>query len=249
MTVRFASFNVENLFARPKAFNTLTWSEGRPILQAYAEFNDLTALWNYTPAVKRRMIELLLRLEIYRDDNGIVRRSWITNPQWAWLQANRGAFDVEHEEKARDRRQQPERLDRLGGARDRADYRDRRRDDGKGDPGRRCRRPVRRGSRKPPITRPIQSRAVARPLRARDAHRWNGTRGIDVGLMVRAPVEILSMKSNVDVPDTGAAGEHPFSRDCAEYECQLSNGAVVRVLLNHFKSQSGGGDDKAATSG
>jgi hypothetical protein len=67
--------------------------------------------------------------------------------------------------------------------------------------------------------------------------------------MVRAPVEILSMKSNVDVPDTGAAGEHPFSRDCAEYECQLSNGAVVRVLLNHFKSQSGGGDDKAATSG
>jgi hypothetical protein len=29
MTVRFASFNVENLFARPKALNTLTWRVGK----------------------------------------------------------------------------------------------------------------------------------------------------------------------------------------------------------------------------
>jgi hypothetical protein len=32
--VRFASFNVENLFARPRALNLLTWAEGRPILGA-----------------------------------------------------------------------------------------------------------------------------------------------------------------------------------------------------------------------
>ena len=37
-----------------------------------ARFNDLIALWNYSPAVKARMIQLLLKLEIYRDDNGIV---------------------------------------------------------------------------------------------------------------------------------------------------------------------------------
>ena len=34
MTVRFASFNVENLFARPRAFNQTTWAQGQPILNA-----------------------------------------------------------------------------------------------------------------------------------------------------------------------------------------------------------------------
>jgi hypothetical protein len=57
MTVRFASFNVENLFARPKALNTLTWAEGRPILEAYAAFNALIQLADYTPAINARMIQ------------------------------------------------------------------------------------------------------------------------------------------------------------------------------------------------
>ena len=32
--VRFATFNLENLFARPKVFNLATWAEGEPILKA-----------------------------------------------------------------------------------------------------------------------------------------------------------------------------------------------------------------------
>jgi hypothetical protein len=52
MTVRFASFNVENLFARPRAFNQATWAAGQPILDAYAEFNSLIALATYTPATR-----------------------------------------------------------------------------------------------------------------------------------------------------------------------------------------------------
>ena len=39
--VQIASFNVENLFARPKAFNTTNWSLGRPALNAYREVNAL----------------------------------------------------------------------------------------------------------------------------------------------------------------------------------------------------------------
>ena len=41
MTVRFASFNVENLFARPRAFNQTTWAqavvgaEDRPSLDRF----------------------------------------------------------------------------------------------------------------------------------------------------------------------------------------------------------------------
>lgn len=72
----------------------------------------------------------------------------------------------------------------------------------------------------------------------------NDTRGIDVGIMATAQVDIECIRTNVDTPDPGAAGQHLFSRDCAEYQCQLPGGAAVWVLLNHFKSQSGGGGAK-----
>lgn len=35
-----------------------------------------------------------------------------------------------------------------------------------------------------------------------------------------------------------------FSRDCAQYQVKTANGAIVHVLVNHFKSQSGGGGPK-----
>ncbi len=52
MAVRFASFNVENLFARPRAMNLETWVEGRPILNAFAEFNSL--MWAWTSSSSSR---------------------------------------------------------------------------------------------------------------------------------------------------------------------------------------------------
>jgi hypothetical protein len=39
--VRFATFNLENLFARPKVFNLGTWSAGTPILKAFTDVNAL----------------------------------------------------------------------------------------------------------------------------------------------------------------------------------------------------------------
>ena len=39
--MRFATFNLENLFARPRVFNLETWKQGEPILKAFAEFNAL----------------------------------------------------------------------------------------------------------------------------------------------------------------------------------------------------------------
>src|SRR5687768_8858838 len=97
MTVRFASFNVENLFARPRAFNQATWAAAQPILDAYAEFNSLIALATYTPADKARMMQLLVQLDVYRVHTGVVRRNRTPTPRWAWLRANRGSFDVERD--------------------------------------------------------------------------------------------------------------------------------------------------------
>ena len=41
MSVRFATFNVENFFARPKVFSLPDWADGQPILDAFAQFNTL----------------------------------------------------------------------------------------------------------------------------------------------------------------------------------------------------------------
>ncbi|NJK87878.1 MAG: endonuclease/exonuclease/phosphatase family protein [Bacteroidales bacterium] len=69
----------------------------------------------------------------------------------------------------------------------------------------------------------------------------NDERGIDVGIMTRENFAINSIHSNVDTRDnTGIV----FSRDCAQYEVATPGGNTVYVLVNHFKSQSGGGGDK-----
>jgi hypothetical protein len=96
MAVRFATFNVENFFARPKVFSLADTAAGQPILDAFAQFNALIEKPAYAAADTPRMIELLLTLEIYRSENGVVHRNRVPDPAWAWLRANRGTFDVDH---------------------------------------------------------------------------------------------------------------------------------------------------------
>lgn len=62
---RIASFNVENLFARPKAFNTSDWSVGRAALNAYREVNALFSNTTYSAADKQQIRGLLVVLDIY----------------------------------------------------------------------------------------------------------------------------------------------------------------------------------------
>src|SRR5262249_28897341 len=72
----------------------------KEITDAFAEFNELIEQVDYTPADKAKMIDLLVTLDVYRrnKDDGIVRRYRTPDPQWAWLRANRGTFDREHED-------------------------------------------------------------------------------------------------------------------------------------------------------
>ena len=52
---------------------------------------------------------------------------------------------------------------------------------------------------------------------------------------------IGTVKSNVDAVDNVGT---IFSRDCPEYHITTPNGNELYVLVNHFKSQSGGGGSK-----
>jgi len=100
--IKIASFNVENLFARPKAFNTTDLDVTAPILEAYKEVNELFKKPEYTAADKIRMRDLLVILDIYRKDaQGVIRRTDSLSPKWAWLRANRGKFDVEPQDETK----------------------------------------------------------------------------------------------------------------------------------------------------
>jgi endonuclease/exonuclease/phosphatase family metal-dependent hydrolase len=64
----------------------------------------------------------------------------------------------------------------------------------------------------------------------------NDDRGIDVGIMSRYPIR--SIRSHVD--DRNGNGERTFSRDCPEYLIELPGGGQLLVMPNHFKSKRGG---------
>lgn len=94
--LRVASFNVENLFARPRVFRTDDWNAGQPALDAYHEVSELIAKPSYNDEDKTRMRDLLVGLDIYsRNAHGAIRRNHTCTPQWAWLRKNRGTFDRE----------------------------------------------------------------------------------------------------------------------------------------------------------
>jgi len=89
--IRIASFNVENLFARPKAFDLPDWNAGKPVLKAYEKVSALLQKPGYSATDKIRIRDLLVTLDIYTIDHatGVIRRNQTLNPKWAWLRKNR----------------------------------------------------------------------------------------------------------------------------------------------------------------
>jgi endonuclease/exonuclease/phosphatase family metal-dependent hydrolase len=245
--VRIASFNVENLFARPRAFASPDFDVGAPILAAYHRVNELMAKDDYDANDRLDMRHLLLALDIYvRNQQGAIRRNTTQLPRWAWLRKNRGTFDRQPQDTTRD-------IEIVA-------------------PGRRgwigwvelATEPtnetgVRTTAR---VIREVGAEILAiieaedRPSLVRFNEELldgfyqhvmlvdgNDERGIDVGLMTRTGFPIRRIVSHVDTPDP-QTGEALFSRDCAQFEVATPGGAPLQVLVNHFKSQSGGGDAK-----
>ncbi|WP_264030522.1 endonuclease/exonuclease/phosphatase family protein [Cellulosimicrobium sp. SH8] len=66
----------------------------------------------------------------------------------------------------------------------------------------------------------------------------NDDRGIDVGLLTTRPYRIGTVRSHVD--DRDSRGRLVFGRDCPEYVVELPGGGTLTVLVNHFKSKGYG---------
>jgi len=242
--VRIATFNVENLFARPKAFNTLDWSLGKPALDAYREVNTLFQNTNYSAADKQRIRDLLVELDIYSvNSSGAIRRKRTQSPRWTWLRKNRGKFDRQ----PIDTTQNVEII--ANGRADWIGWVELAKEPTNETSTRMTARVIQdigadiigivEAEDRPSLVR-FNDELLGGLYRHVMLVDGNDERGIDVGIMTRDNFEIESIRSNVDNVDaTGIV----FSRDCPQYEVHTPSGSV-HVLGNHFKYQSGGGGSK-----
>ncbi|GAA0589245.1 hypothetical protein GCM10009416_29770 [Craurococcus roseus] len=229
--MRLASFNVENLFSRAKAFDAEDGAAARKALEAFAALNALIAEAEYGEADKDRMHGLLETLGLERSDDG----------EFVRLRQNRGEFLV---------RRRSGVLDIV--ARGRGDWTgwlELEREPVDDTAMRMTARVVRdvgadvfgivEAENRPALkgfSDTILPLADGEPYAQVMLIDGNDPRGIDCALMTRAGFPIASMLSHVD--DTDDAGL-VFSRDCPEYRLDTRGGRLV-VLVNHFKSKSGG---------
>ncbi len=233
MPMRIATFNVENLFERPKAMNLPGWKAGKQILEDYARLNQLFQKDTYSAKDQQGILELLKR-------NGLL--STAERGKYMILRRNRGA--LLHRPKGK-----PVEVAASG----RADW------IGWVEliPEPINERAVQNTAR---VIKELAAdvlgviEAENRP----GLQRFNGQvipdvqgtpydhvmlidgnddRGIDVGLMTGADYPIGSIRSHVD---DRADGQRIFSRDCPEYEVRLPSGKSLWVLLNHLKSKGYG---------
>jgi endonuclease/exonuclease/phosphatase family metal-dependent hydrolase len=243
--IRIASFNVENLFARPKAFRSTDLTDAEPYLAAYGEVNELIKRDPYSAADKARIRDLLVTLDIYaRNTHGAVRRKDTQSPAWAWLRKNRGAFDRQPQDPTQDVEiVAGGRTDWIGWVELATETTD--------ETGTRMTARVIRdvaadiigiveAEDRPALVR-FNEDLLDRFYRHVMLIDGNDERGIDVALMTRDGFPINPIRSNVDLTD--AVGT-VFSRDCPQYEVRTPTGETIQVLVNHFKSRSGGGDAK-----
>jgi endonuclease/exonuclease/phosphatase family metal-dependent hydrolase len=241
MTLTLASFNVENLFARAKALDTADRGVGEPVVAAFATFNTVAAEEEYTDDDKATLLSSLETLGILvRTPAGELRPNPDPFSAWALLRENRGDFLVAPRNgdpriEAGGRGEWIGWVELLTEPVDEVAVRMTARviDDVAANVL--C---LVEAEDRPSLVRFNRELLAGRYGRAMLID-GNDPRGIDVALLCDGDIDIVWMRSHVDLPDPASAAGRPlFSRDCPVYHLRLPGGDELFLLLNHLKSQS-----------
>lgn len=241
MPLRIATFNMENLFRRPRVMHVENWDEGRRGLEDIARLNELLSHETYSADDKRDIAEILTA-------HGLAER----NPRNVLFRINqvRGRLYVTHQDGTLEvtARGRGHWVGWVVLATDELAW----------DVVRNTGRVV--DAVRPDILlcvevedRPALERFNDQVLAEHHPGAefpynllidGNDGRGIDLGVLSRFPVR--STRSHIfdpvpgTVPDGSGGGGRVFSRDCPEYEIELPGGRTLWLLGNHLKSKGYG---------
>lgn len=232
MKLRIATFNVENLFRRPKVMNFASWSEGQPYLDDYAKLTNLLNRETYSAQDKQAMLKLLTKHKL---------TAARPNHPYFELRSLRGRL-LERPKGKPAKIVANGRGDWLGWLA--------LKDEAIADPA------IVNTARviaavnpdiivlvevenRPTLERfhdqvlvPQLAAAQAQPYPHNMVIDGNDARGIDVGILSRFP--IVRMRSHIT---DRVADRTVFSRDCPEYFLDLGQGRELVILPNHFASK------------
>ncbi len=227
--MRLATYNIENLFRRPAAMNQAAWSDGSPAITALRKLNDLINKPVYTATVKTQILTTMATqtnlLEKGKSDfirlqevkNKLVRRRAAgpqieVNGRADWV----GWFELVVEDLNDIAIMNTGRIINLVGA----DIL--------------CVVEVENRTALRRFNSQVMPQVSGTPYEHAMLIDGNDDRGIDVGMMHKAPFNLTRTLSHAE--DVDGTGEI-FSRDCVEYEFQTPLGNKLLLLVNHFKSQ------------
>jgi endonuclease/exonuclease/phosphatase family metal-dependent hydrolase len=243
-----ATYNVENLFARAKALSTDTFTESEPALAAYDEFNRIAAKPKYLEQDKVGMLAALQTLRVLvRTSEGLRINHRPFDHAWALLRQNPGEFlvapdDAEPRVDADGRAAWNGWVELIRDPLDEVATQMTAKVIGELAADVLCLVEVE--------DRPSLVRFNTELLGGRYGHGMlvdgNDPRGIDVGLFATSAVDVLGVRSNVDVPHPDNPERSLFSRDCPIYHLRTRGGVEMFVLPNHLKSSqsiAGGNPD------
>lgn len=234
MKLRLATFNVENLFSRPRALNEASAATSREILNDIAQLNELIAQAAYSEADKTAMRALLEKHQVESRPSARpffireVREKLYVKPTGQPIRivaGGRGDWDgwveMERDEISSKAIENTARVIAAvnAGVLALVEVED-------------------RTTLQRFLDKVVHGHGFL-PAARRYGHDMlidgNDGRGIDVALVSRFP--IARLRSHID-DRHGAA--RIFSRDCPEYEVLLPGGRSLWVLPNHFKSKGYG---------
>ena len=229
--MRLASFNLENLFDRAKAFNQDTIAEGKVVLDKFGQLNKLFAKSDYSDADKNKILKGLDELGVLQDDNA---------GEFVRLRQNRG--------KLLKRPQNGPVQVVAKGRKEWVGWLELKTQHVNEIATQNTARVIQEVNADVVGTIEVDNRiALLRfneqmlPFVQADPYPHvmvidgNDDRGIDVGLLTR--FDVGTIRSHVDdLKDDSRI----FSRDCPEYEILLPSGETLLLLINHLKSKGFG---------